>query len=331
MFHKLLMYFTWWVNRKDADGNNVFSGGFLGLDNIGPFDRSAPLPPKYQLRQSDGTSWMGLFCVSMMEIAGILTATDAVYLRTFMKFAVHYTYIYDAVHRAATLWDDVDGFYYDVVDVDDGRRVPLRLRSMVGLIPLFATATLSDPEGPFEEVLRSLRRLVRDRPELSHVVDGVHERKRDGRMLIAFASNGRLERILRWLFDESEFLSPYGIRALSKAYEREPYVLRAEGVEFRVAYEPAESSSTLLGGNSYWRGPVWMPLNFLVIHALRRMHDYYGDQYLVEFPTGSGTRITLREAADRIAERLVKIFEVGGRGDTVGHAHVCSSSRSCQL
>jgi hypothetical protein len=323
MFHKLMMYFTWWVNRKDAEGNNLFSGGFLGLDNIGPFDRSAPLPPKYQLRQSDGTSWMALFCVSMMEIAAILATKDPVYFRTYAKFAAHYIYIDHAMHRAEmSLWDDVDGFYYDVVDVDDGSRIPLRLRSMVGLIPLFATtvvdATLG---GGFEDVLRSLTWLVRDRPDLSYLLARAAERNKEGRMLAAFARDGRLERILGWLFDESEFLSPYGIRALSKAYEREPYVLRAENVELRVAYEPAESSSASFGGNSNWRGPVWMPVNYLVVHALRRMHDYYGDDYLVEFPTGSGTRITLWDAADRIAERLVRIFERdGGRRPVFGGA-----------
>ena len=311
MFHKLLMYFTWWVNRKDAEGNNVFSGGFLGLDNIGPFDRSAPLPPKYQLRQSDGTSWMALFCVSMMEIAAILAEEDPVYFRSYAKFAVHFIYISDAMHRGSTsLWDDGDGFYYDVVDVDDGRRLPLRLRSMVGLIPLFATTVVDmSAGGGFEEVLRSVTWLLRDRPDLSYVLESLNEHSKDGQVLAAFARDGRLERILRWLFDESEFLSPYGIRALSKAYEREPYVVREGDIEFRVTYEPAESSTEVFGGNSNWRGPIWMPLNYLVVHALRRMHDYYGDDYLVEFPTGSGTRITLSEAANRLAERLVGIFE----------------------
>jgi hypothetical protein len=311
MFHKLTMYFTWWVNRKDAGGDNVFSGGFLGLDNIGPFDRSAPLPPQYQLRQSDGTSWMALFCASMMEIAAILTTEDPVYFDSYAKFAAHYIYINDAMHRgAAKLWDDVDGFYYDVVDADDGRRIPLRLRSMVGLIPLFATSIVDvAASSGFEDVVRSLTWLLRDRPDLAYIVDAVRERNKGGRILAAFVRDGRLPQVLRWLFDESEFLSPYGIRALSKGHEREPYVLREGNTEFRVAYEPAESSIGLFGGNSNWRGPVWMPVNYLVVHALRRMHEYYGDDLLVEFPTGSGDRMTLSKAADCISERLVAIFE----------------------
>jgi hypothetical protein len=182
LFHKLMIYFTWWVNRKDAEGNNVFSGGFLGLDNIGPFDRSAPLPPKYQLRQSDGTSWMALFCVSMMEIAAILAQEDSVYFRSYAKFAVHFIYISDAMHRGSTsLWDDGDGFYYDVVDVDDGRRLPLRLRSMVGLIPLFATTVVdTSARGGFEEVLRSVTWLLRDRPDLSYVLEALSELNKHG-------------------------------------------------------------------------------------------------------------------------------------------------------
>jgi hypothetical protein len=257
---------------------------------------------------------MALFCVSMMEMSAILAETDPVYLRTYAKFAVHYAYIFDAMNRGpTTLWDDVDGFYYDVIDVDDGSRIPLRLRSMVGLVPLFATTMVElKSEGPFEEVARSLRQAIRDRPDLAYVVDHIRSSRREGKILIAFAGEGRLPRILRWLFDESEFLSPYGIRALSKAYEREPYVLRAENAELSVAYEPAESKYPILGGNSNWRGPVWMPVNYLVVHALRRLYDYFGPEYLVEFPTGSGTRVTLWEAADRIAHRLIRIFERDG-------------------
>ena len=314
VFHKLAMYFTWWVNRKDAGGDNVFSGGFLGLDNIGPFDRSAPLPAQYHLRQSDGTSWMALFCTAMMEIAAILTAKNAVYFDSYAKFTAHYIYINDAMHRGpATLWDAVDGFYYDVVDVDDGRRIPLRLRSMVGLIPLFATALINAAAGSgFDDVLHSLSWVLRDRPDLAYAFERARKRSKDEHILTAFVRDERLPQVLLRLFDESEFLSPYGIRALSKSHDREPYVLREGNAEFRVGYEPAESNSGLFGGNSNWRGPIWMPVNYLVVQALRKMHDFYGDDLLVEFPSGSGTQMTLSAAADRISERLLAIFERDG-------------------
>jgi Glycosyl hydrolase family 63 C-terminal domain len=316
MFLKLMMYFTWWVNRKDADGKNVFAGGFLGLDNIGPFDRSAPLPPGHRILQSDGTSWMGLFCVSMMEMARILAQDDPVYYDAFAKFATHFIYINHAINGTQGLWDDQDGFYYDAVETPNGERIPLRVRSMVGLTPLFATSIITPGETPmFQRVIRDIAEwLIAERPDLQYVVERAGERSFSDNLLAAIVQGDRLERVLRVLLDENEFLSPYGIRALSKRYEHDPYVLRAGGREFTVRYEPAESSTGLFGGNSNWRGPIWFPVNMLLISSLRRYHAYYGDSLTVELPTGSGRRVPLNLVADNLTGRLISIFTVNAEG-----------------
>jgi len=310
IFVKLIMYFTWWVNRKDPEGHNVFAGGFLGLDNIGPFDRSSPLPPGFKLMQSDGTSWMGLFCISMMEIARILAQENPVYYDALAKFAAHFVFISDAINEADGLWDEDDGFYYDVVETPEGRRVPLRVRSMVGLIPLFATSIINPNESLlFEQVVKDTAGwILRERPDLKYVVEQTRSMSFSQTFLMAIVRGERLQRVLNYMLDENEFLSPYGIRALSKVYMNNPYVLRGAGHEYSVRYEPAESSTGLFGGNSNWRGPIWFPVNFMLISSLRRYHAFYGDSFTVEMPTGSGRRVPLNVVADELAGRLISIF-----------------------
>ena len=332
MFVKLVMYFTWWVNRKDPEGRNVFSGGFLGLDNIGPFDRSAPFPPGFKLLQSDGTSWMALFCISMMEIARILAQENPVYYDALAKFAAHFIFINDAVNRPDGLWDEDDGFYYDVVETPEGTQVPLRLRSMVGLIPLFATSIINPNETPiFERVVRDTAEwILRERPDLTYVVDRVRATNVSKTFLMAVVRDERLERVLRYMLDENEFLSPHGIRSLSKIYEQTPFVVRGLGHEFTVKYEPAESSIGMFGGNSNWRGPIWFPVNLLIIASLRRYHAFYGDSFTVEMPTGSGRRVPLNVVADELTGRLISIFTTGsdGRRPVFGGAEKFQTDRA---
>ncbi len=310
IFVKLVMYFTWWVNRKDPEGRNVFAGGFLGLDNIGPFDRSSPLPPGFRLNQSDGTSWMALFCISMMEIARILAQEDPVYYDALGKFAAHFVFISDAINEADGLWDEEDGFYYDVVETPEGQRVPLRVRSMVGLIPLFATSIINPTESAiFERVVRDAAGwILRERPDLKYVVERARTENFSKTFLMAIVRYNRLERVLRYMLDENELLGPYGIRSLSKVYENNPLTIRGAGREFSVRYEPAESSTGLFGGNSNWRGPIWFPVNFMIIASLRRYHAFYGDSFTVEMPTGSGRRVPLNVVADELTGRLLSIF-----------------------
>ena len=314
VFHKLLLNFTWWVNRKDAEGNNVFEGGFLGLDNIGPFDRSSPLPGGDHLEQSDGTAWMAMYCLDLLQIAIVLADHDHTYEDVATKFFEHFTYIASAMNEQG-LWDEDDGFYYDVLHAADGRRVPLRARSMVGLIPLYAVTVLD------ARVLESLpgftdrmRWFFRNKPEFSQVVDGFSADGPPTRTLLSIAGPERIRRILRRMLDETEFLSPYGLRALSKVHLSQPFEDTIDGLALRVDYEPAESRSGLFGGNSNWRGPVWFPVNFLAIEALHRFHDYLGDGFTVEHPTGSGRMSTLAEVADDLSARLVSIFTRGADG-----------------
>ncbi|HEY6378221.1 MAG TPA: glucosidase [Candidatus Dormibacteraeota bacterium] len=308
IFHKLLLNFTWWVNRKDTQGNNVFQGGFLGLDNIGPFDRSAQLPAGDYLEQSDATAWMAMYCLSMLEMALALAYHDPVYEDTATKFFEHFTLIATAMNSQA-LWDDEDGFYYDCLRLGDGSSMRLRCRSMVGLIPLFAVATLSD------DLLRRLpdfaervRWYLAHHPELTQ---GVAELDRTGvnrRRLLSIVGGERLARILERLCDEAEFLSDHGIRSLSSRYRDRPVTLTLDGINASVDYEPGESRSGLFGGNSNWRGPVWFPVNHLAVSALVRFHRYLGESTTVEYPTGSGRRHTLAFVAEDIARRLVSIF-----------------------
>ncbi len=311
VFHKLLLNFTWWVNRKDEEGNNVFEGGFLGLDNIGVFDRSKPMPSGGHLEQSDGTSWMAMYSLNMLAIALELAATDPVYEDVASKFWEHFVYIARAMVSVGAeydLWDDEDGFFYDVLH-RDGTRIPVKVRSLVGLIPLLAVSTID--AGTLDRLPGFKRRLgwfLEHRPDLTANVASMRARGREERRLVSIVDRDKLTRVLRVMLDESEFLSPHGIRALSRRHLDTPYVLRVDGSEYEVDYEPAESTTSLFGGNSNWRGPVWMPVNYLLIEALQRFDYYYGDSFTVEFPTGSGHHLTLAEVAAELSRRLTRLF-----------------------
>ncbi|UFP94923.1 MGH1-like glycoside hydrolase domain-containing protein [Gloeobacter morelensis] len=318
VFQKLLLNFTWWVNRKDAEGKNVFQGGFLGLDNIGVFDRSARLPTGGHIDQSDGTSWMGMYCLNMLAIALELAKENMAYEDIASKFFEHFLYIADAMNHIGgdgiALWDEEDGFFYDVLHLDD-RHLCLKVRSMVGLIPLYAIETLG-PET-LERLPNFKRRLewfVRNRPDLRRNVACMETAGIGAYRLLAIVSGDKLERVLRRLLDEDEFLSPHGIRAVSRHHKDHPYVFSSDGMEHRVDYEPAESTSGLFGGNSNWRGPVWFPVNYLIIEALERFHRYLGDDFKVECPTGSGRYLSLAEVAAELARRLVSIFKPDEHG-----------------
>ena len=313
VFQKLLLNFTWWVNRKDSEGKNVFEGGFLGLDNIGVFDRSAQLPTGGHLEQADGTSWMGMYCLNMLAIALELAKDNPSYEDIASKFYEHFIYIADAMNiiggEEAGLWDEEDGFYYDVLHLPDGRYHPLKVRSMVGLIPLFAVQTLD------QETLRRLpgfkSRLewfIENRPELRKNVACMRTPGMGERRLLSIVNQDKLRKILRRMLNEKEFLGPCGIRAVSRYHAEHPYVFDINGHEYRVDYEPAESTSGLFGGNSNWRGPIWFPVNFLLIESLQKFHYYLGDNYKVECPTGSGKEMTLWEVATELSNRLMKIF-----------------------
>ena len=316
IFQKLLLNFTWWVNRKDADGMNVFQGGFLGLDNIGVFDSSKPLPMGGYLEQSDGTSWMAMYCLNMLAIAMELASENHVYEDVASKFWEHFLNIAHAMaggrmrgDDVPDLWDDEDGFFYDVLHGADGSRTPLRVRSLVGLIPLLAVQTLdSDLLERLPAFHRRMAWFVRHRPDLTANVACMETRGMGDRRLMAILDRDRLARVLQVMLDEHEFLSPYGIRSISAIHRERPYSLIANGVEYRVDYEPAESTTNLFGGNSNWRGPIWFPINFLLIEALQRFHYYYGDTFTVECPTGSGVRMTLDRVAADLSQRLSRIF-----------------------
>ena len=313
VFHKLMINFTWWVNRKDSEGNNVFQGGFLGLDNIGVFDRSAPLPIGGTIEQSDGTSWMGMFCLNMMTIALELALSNPVYEDIATKFFEHFLFIADAMNnlggQGIALWNEEDEFFYDVLHLPDNSNTPMKLRSFVGLIPLFAVETI-DPVV-LEELPTFKMRLewfLTNRPDLSRLVSHWEIPGLGQRRLLAMVRGHRLKKLLKRALDETEFLSDYGLRALSKYHEANPYTLHLDGTEHAVQYDPAESRSGLFGGNSNWRGPIWFPVNYLLIESLQRLHHYYGDDFTVECPTGSGKFLTLSQIADELSNRLIKIF-----------------------
>ena len=324
VFQKLLMNFTWWVNRKDAEGNNVFQGGFLGLDNIGVFDRSATLPTGGTIDQSDGTSWMGVYSLNMLAIAAELAKSNVAYEDIASKFFEHFLYIADAMNnmgdKGYSLWDEEDGFYYDVLRLPGGVVVPLKVRSMVGLIPLLAVQVV---DGSVLEALpdfaRRMRWFVENRPDLRNNIFRIDDRGVGGRRMLSIIWPDKLRRILARLLDESEFLSPYGLRSLSKVHDREPYTLNVAGMCYVVDYEPAESRSGTFGGNSNWRGPVWFPLNYMIVEALQHYHYFFGDDFTVEYPTGSGTMLTLWEVATELSHRMIDIFERdGGRRPVYG-------------
>jgi hypothetical protein len=313
ILHKLLLNFTWWVNRKDAEDRHVFQGGFLGLDNIGVFDRSAPLPTGGYINQSDGTGWMAMYCLNLMRIALELGQHNHVYEDIATKFFEHFLYIAQAMTNMAGqgigMWDEEDEFFYDELYLPDGEIVPLRVRSMVGLIPLFAVETIpSDTLARMPQFRERLDWFLNYRPELSGLVSRWREPGLGGRRLLSLLRGFRMKALLRRMLDETEFLSDYGIRALSKAHKDHPYVFETQGHRLSVSYVPAESESGMFGGNSNWRGPIWLPVNYLLIESLQKFHHYYGDGFTVECPTGSGNMLTLEQVAEELARRLSRIF-----------------------
>ena len=317
VFHKLMLNFTWWVNRKDALGRNIFQGGFLGLDNIGVFDRSSRLPTGGFINQSDGTSWMAMYALNLMRIALELAQHNHVYEDIASKFFEHFLSIAEAMSSMAEggLWDEEDKFFYDVLNLPDDARVRLRIRSMVGLIPLFAVETL-EPEM-LEKLPGFRKRLewfLEHRPNLASLVSHWQSPGRGERRLLSLLRGHRMKRLLQRMLDESEFLSDYGVRALSRAHLERPYVFRMDGNDLTVRYTPAESDSRQFGGNSNWRGPIWFPLNFLIIESLQKFHHYYGDDFKVECPTGSGNLLTIQQIAEELSRRLSRIFLKDGEG-----------------
>ncbi|MBX3356936.1 MAG: glucosidase [Phycisphaeraceae bacterium] len=318
-FHKLLLNFNWWVNRKDPSGKHLFAGGFLGLDNIGVFDRSQPLPTGGTLEQADGTAWMAFYCGTMLSIALELASEDPAYEDVASKFFEHFVAITDAINTVGGtgLWDEADGFYYDQIRLDGGRSIPLKVRSLVGMVPLLAVEVLEneviDRLPGFKKRMQWFLDHRKDLPWNTTCACG-HGGADRGHRLLAIPTRERLERVLSYLLDEGEFLSPYGVRSVSKVHERSPYVLGLGGREYRVDYTPGESTTGLFGGNSNWRGPIWFPLNFLILEALERYHHFYGDDLRVECPKGSGVMVNLGQAADLVRMRLVALFLPGDGG-----------------
>jgi hypothetical protein len=312
VFHKLMMNFTWWVNRKDSEGDNIFEGGFLGLDNIGVFDRSKPLPTGGFIEQSDGTSWMAMYCLNMLKIAlELATKVDPIFEDVASKFFEHFLHIASAMNGLGNggLWDETDGFFYDRLRLPEGDSRLMRLRSIVGLIPLFAVDTM---EQEVIEKLPGFRRrmewFMKHRPDLAGNIASLSREGVESRRLLSVLVRSRLVRVLGRMLDETEFLSDHGIRSISKFHDANPFRLEVDGHEYRVDYEPAESHTGLFGGNSNWRGPVWFPVNYLLIESLQRFGYYFGDDLLVEFPTGSGRQMNLGEVAAELSRRLSRIF-----------------------
>jgi hypothetical protein len=319
VFQKLLINFTWWVNRKDVAGRNVFQGGFLGLDNIGVFDRSAQLPNGAYLSQADGTAWMGVYAVNMLAIAIELAAHDPNYEHIANKFFQHFLYIADAINAERDgdmgLWNSEDQFYYDQLYLPSGETVPLRVRSAVGMVPIYAVEVM-DPEA-LEQLPQLRERMlwfIENRPELAANVASMDVEGMGKRGLMAFVNPDRLRLLLRRFFSEDEFLSPHGLRMLSKSHQANPYVLNVGGASFRIGYEPAESTTGTFGGNSNWRGPVWFPLNYLLIESLQKFHYFLGDSYTIEFPTGSGRFLTLWDISLELSQRLISLFRTDENG-----------------
>ena len=319
VFHKLLLNFTWWVNRKDSEGKNVFQGGFLGLDNISVFNRSEDLPNGASLYQSDATSWMGMFCLNMLTIAFELANGDRAYEDLANKFYNHFLFIARAINfeerGSRSLWDAEDGFYYDVLRLPNGEEKCLKVRSLVGLMPLLAVATL-DPEtlDRLPSFKRKMEWFLDHRVDLCKKVASMRVPGEQGRKLLAIVDRDKLRKLLNMMLDENEFLSPYGIRSISRYHEAHPFSMEIEGKRYTLDYEPAESTSRLFGGNSNWRGPIWFPINVLIIESLQKFHHYFGEEFKVECPTGSGQMKTLWDVSIDLSERLVRIFERDDQG-----------------
>jgi hypothetical protein len=315
----LIINFTWWVNRKDRNGKNVFEGGFLGLDNIGIFDRSAPLPTGGNLEQADGTAWMALFSQNMLELASELVLHDKSYEEMIVKFTQHFMFIAQAMNANGPdgMWDEEDGFYYDLLRLPDGSARRLKVRSLVGLLPLCATSIIEkEQRDRVPGAMMTIRDNQRRMPELMESIHptgpghfGINERG-----ILALVTPERLRRILSRMLDEDEFFGPHGIRSISKFHEKHPYIVNVGGQEFRVDYLPAESNNGMFGGNSNWRGPVWMPINALLIRALQQFYMYYGDNFKIECPTGSGKMMNLFEVSKELANRISSIFTRDAKG-----------------
>ena len=322
-FHKLLLNFNWWVNRKDRSGNNAFEGGFLGLDNIGVFDRSAPLPTGGYLEQADGTAWMALFCQNMVEISAELALANPAYINLTMKFIEHFLLIASGMIRPSEefgMWDEQDGFFYDVLRLPDGRAERLKVRSMVGLLPFCAVSVFEGKlTAKYPDVGRIVRRYLDARPELTAFIHDPMKPGSQDRLLLSILNETNLRRVLKVMLDENEFLSPFGIRALSRIHRDHPYTYRVGDHELRVSYVPGEGDSGMFGGNSNWRGPVWMPVNMLILRALLQYYWYYGNSFTIECPTGSGRQMNLYEVAQEIGRRLTSIFLKDGQGQRPVH------------
>jgi hypothetical protein len=320
VFHKLLIGFTWWVNRKDSEGKNIFQGGFLGLDNIGVFDRSAPLPGGGHLEQSDGTSWMGMFCLNLMRMALELARENPAYENIATKFFEHFLGIAGAMNNVGGqgigLWDEADEFFYDVLHMPDGRYLPLRVRSLVGLMPLLAVETIEaellDAMPGFKA---RLEWYLENKKDLANLISRWHDPGAGDRRLVALTRGHRMKCLLRRMLNAGEFLSDFGVRSLSKQHSEQPYVLEWQDGQKRVVrYDPGESQSSMFGGNSNWRGPVWLPINYLLIESLQKFHHYYGDDFKVECPTGSGQHLTLNQIANDLSNRLIRLWLRDGNG-----------------
>ncbi len=327
VFQKLLLNFTWWVNQKDSEGNNIFEGGFLGLDNIGVFNRSAPIPGGGFLEQADGTSWMAMYALNMMRIAMELAVNNHIYESMAIKFAEHFLYIAGSISNIGEysngLWDDQDSFYYDLLHKPDGSYDRLRVRTVVGLIPMFATIIFDEARWKnLPELTKRLDWFMNQRPDLVALVSRWKDTQGDEKHLFSLLRGHRMKMLLRRMLDTNEFLSDYGIRSVSRVYEQNPYEYWLDGMNYEVKYAPAESENNMFGGNSNWRGPIWMPINFLIINSLYRFHEYYTDDFRVEYPTGSGEYSSLKEIGDAIGKRLKAIFlrnEQGERPVFGGH------------
>jgi len=326
IFHKLMLNFTWWVNRKDDLGNNIFEGGFLGLDNIGVFDRNTKLSGGETLEQADGTSWMAMYSLNLLRIAAELAITNKAYNDIASKFFEHFIYIAGAISNLGRdkegLWDDTDGFFYDQIRLPDGSTQKMRIRSIVGLIPLFAAEVLDESDITENPIFRDrMNWFAENRPDLASLVSRWSETKGPGKHLISLLRGYRIKSLLKYMLDENEFLSDYGIRSVSKYHLNNPYHVKVDGIEFSIKYTPAESDSGLFGGNSNWRGPVWMPMNYLLIESLHQFHQYYGDDYKIECPTGSGNFMNLQQVADELYKRVSNLFlrDAGGKRAVFGH------------
>ncbi len=323
-FQKLLINFTWWVNQKDTSGTDLFEGGFLGLDNIGVFDRNHMPEGIKKMQQADATSWMAMFSLNMLRMSLELAKTNKIYEEVSAKFFRHFLNIAWAMHHIGkkdiSLWDDEDNFYYDVVELEDGSTERLKVRSLVGVIPMFAVEIMN--KNLFEELKDFRRRaneIIRTRPDLASLISNLESANEEGNYLFSIMRGFRLEHLLIRLLDEKEFLSDYGIRSLSKFHEKQPFVFGNEG-HHQIQYEPGESRSNMFGGNSNWRGPIWMPLNYMIITSLRKYYTFYGPSYVYEFPTGSGVKMNLNEIANELTKRLIKLFERNSRGKFQYHS-----------